>query len=64
MKENLELLNESILEEQGAFKKVRRFYKDWHPNLLNAVLINDGWQGKETKQEITIIKPSRVIKII
>jgi hypothetical protein len=62
MKENLELLSEIVLNNQGCFKRVRRYYKDWHPELPNAVLVN-GYQGKETRQELDIIKPIRIIEI-
>ncbi len=59
----LNLVSETVLQEQGAFKKVRRFYKGWHPSIPNAVLIGNGYQGKETKVETTIIKPSRIITV-
>ena len=57
-----ELLHEEILEKHGAFQRVRRYWKGWHPELEDAVLTN-GWTGKETKQEIDVIRPSKTFRI-
>ena len=57
-----ELLQEEILFKSGAFERVRRFWKGWHPELENAKL-GMGWKGKETEQEVTIIKPSKTFKV-
>ena len=62
-KESSELLSEVVLKDNGAFKKIRRYYKGWHPEIPNAVLISNGYQGKETKVEIDIIKPSKTVEV-
>lgn len=58
----LELLKETVVVKSGAFELVRRTWKGWHPELSGAILCFDGENGERvTKQEITLIKPSRFI---
>lgn len=57
-----ELLCEKVVEKHGAFEKVVRYWRGWFPELEGAILIN-GWIGKETKQEITIIRPKRTFVV-
>jgi hypothetical protein len=58
---NKELLSEVIIEKQGAFEKVKRWYKGWDL-ALNGTFIN-GITGKETETEETVIKPSKTFYV-
>jgi hypothetical protein len=59
---NPELLSERVIEKQGSFEKVVRYWKGWRPELENAVLLN-GWQGRETRQEIFIVRARQTFKV-
>ena len=61
-KENFELLSEKLLRQNGAISVVRRYYKGWFPQLPNAVLCV-GWTGKETRQDIEVIKPIKTFTV-
>jgi len=59
-----ELLHEETLEEHGAFKRVRRWWKGKH---ANGVIIkpDQTLSGEfETREETTIIRPERKFKVL
>ena len=56
------LLHEEVLEKNGAFERIRRWYKGWHPEIEGGVLIM-GLTGKETFIEETIIRPTRTFMV-
>ena len=58
----LKLLSEEILEKYGSFERVRQYWKDWHPEIPNAVLIF-GLTGKETMVEKDVIRPVRTFVV-
>jgi len=60
MLEERELLYEQVLEEKGSFKRVRRWWRGWHPDLGKLI---SGWQGEETVQETTVIRPRIIIEV-
>lgn len=57
-----ELLSEEVLEKQGALERVRRYYQGWHPELEYSELVQ-GWTGRETRQEVTVVKPIRIFEV-
>jgi len=59
-KSEIELLCEQVIEENGSFKRVKRWWRGWHPELGKLCF---GWQGKETIQEIAVIKPIMIIEV-
>jgi hypothetical protein len=56
------LLSEEVLTKQGAFERVRRYWRGGYPELENSVLVF-GWQGKETKQEVSVVRPKEVFNM-
>ena len=60
---NPELLSEQVIEKQGSFEKVVRYYRGWHPSLRGAVLMGNGWTGRETRQETTIIRAVKTFMV-
>jgi len=60
MSSERELLCEQVIKENGNFKIVRRWWRGWYPELGR---LGFGLQGKETIQEITVIKASKTIEV-
>ena len=52
---NLEIVSEEIIRQQGSYYFIRRYIKGWHPEYG---LLHFGYSGKETVQEITVLKSS------
>jgi hypothetical protein len=55
-------LSEEIIRQNGSYSLRRRWYRDWHPEMKNAVLTK-GWTGRETKVEETVIKPIKTFMV-
>jgi len=56
-----ELLCEQVITQNGGFRRVRRWWKGWHPGPGRKLCF--GWQGEETLEETTVIKPTQVIEV-
>lgn len=50
-----ELLNEVVLYESGTYRRVRQYFKGWHPELHGVFMW--GLQGRETMIERDSIRP-------
>lgn len=60
--EKLRCLDRQILEQNGAYVRVKSYYEGSHPEIPGAVLTN-GWTGPETIVEKTGIRPSRTFRV-
>lgn len=61
MQQDIEILSEEVLHQQGCYRRVRRWLRGRHPELGTLVL---GWTGWETMQEVDVIKPMGVFTVI
>lgn len=52
--DDIEILDEQTIYQQGSFRQIRRWLRGVHPHL--GVIIN-GLTGLETYQEMGVIKP-------
>lgn len=56
-----EIISEQILQEQGSFKRVRRWLSGHHPQ---EGVLTFGWQGEpQTVQDVEIITPVKTITV-
>ena len=56
-----EILGEETLYQQGCFRTVRRYLRDWHPELG---ILSNGWQGPETIVVQDVIRPIGVFRVL
>ncbi len=55
IKSDPEVLDEQVLYQQGAYKRVRQYLRGWYPKLG---VLHMGWQGQETIVERDVITAS------
>jgi hypothetical protein len=55
MAKEYQIISEQIIDQQGSFKRVRRWYEGHHSELG---VLTSGWQGEpQTIQEVDVISP-------
>lgn len=61
MPKEYQIVSEQIIDQQGSFKRVRRWYEGHHSELG---VLTSGWQGEpQTIREVDIISPVVTVKI-
>lgn len=59
--DDIEILDEQTVYQQGSFRKIRRWLRGVHPHL--GVIIN-GLTGLETYQELCVVRPTHSFTVL
>jgi hypothetical protein len=59
--DDIEILDEQVVYQQGSFRKVKRWLRGVHPHLG---VITNGLTGLETFQELSVVRPMHTVSVL